>query len=396
MRFDWEFFVSLLARGKKASFFFILMQSQRIVVIIYKYISFLLFSTLAAGVNLPAKRVIIRSPYVGKDFITLSKYKQMVGRAGRSGFGSHGESILICAACDNQKVTQLLCSPMDEVISQMQSNDSRALETLILSSIGLNVASTRTEIQKLVSSTLFNAQATRLEYDPKAVIDEIITRLIKSKSVTAIAEIKNVTQNVLDQSFRPEITLSQKTVVLKPYTKLEVSMMGKSSFKSGIDLKRAKIVHHELQVAQKSLVLLDYFHLLFIVTPFDDNNFSVLPDRQLFYTKVIIFRHHCLVFNIIYNNPIKYFRSSIPQYSELNENQVHTARVIGINESTAFKLMSGKGLKVKKVSSIFLTLNDHSLYISARPRTNHKKVFPNNGSQRIVAFKTGYRNRPLI
>lgn len=56
----------------------------------------------------------------------------MVGRAGRAGFGESGESILICALKDNQKVMELLCSPMDEVVSQMAHFDSRALEAMIL------------------------------------------------------------------------------------------------------------------------------------------------------------------------------------------------------------------------------------------------------------------------
>lgn len=56
----------------------------------------------------------------------------MVGRAGRAGYGESGESILICSLSDNQKVMELLCSPMDEVVSQMANVNSRALETMIL------------------------------------------------------------------------------------------------------------------------------------------------------------------------------------------------------------------------------------------------------------------------
>lgn len=166
---------------------------------------------------------------------------------------------------------------------------------ILFSAIGLNLASTQSELQKLVARTMFSFQAYRFpDVSAKTMTNEIIEKLIGSKAITALTDSKpqivspgSSSQSTQNSSFNKEISLSQKKrLVLKSSTKLQVEMLGKSSFKSGIDFNRSKIVYTELQKAQRSLVLLDYFHLLYIVTPYDEYNPPQMPDRNAFYNKV--------------------------------------------------------------------------------------------------------------
>ena len=55
--------------------------------------------------------MIFKSPYIGRDYMDAAKYKQMSGRAGRTGFDSKGDSIMICTKPEQYSHVQELVKP---------------------------------------------------------------------------------------------------------------------------------------------------------------------------------------------------------------------------------------------------------------------------------------------
>ena len=120
--------------------------------------------TLAAGVNLPAKRVIIRdltrwdSSFQSNQPLPVLEIQQMLGRAGRPGFDVDGEGVLI-AKNDEQKthiVETYFEGETEPVLSRLGSEP--ALRTHLLSLIASGTISTTEEMHSFLKKTLFGAQ----------------------------------------------------------------------------------------------------------------------------------------------------------------------------------------------------------------------------------------------
>ncbi|XP_034779656.2 helicase POLQ-like isoform X2 [Acipenser ruthenus] len=203
-------------------------------------------STLAAGVNLPARRVILRSPYVATEFLKRNQYKQMVGRAGRAGIDTSGESILILQEKDKLLAKALVSRPLENCYSNLMHDNRKGLQSLILSLIGLNISRTPADIQEFVSCTLFSVQQEHLSSE------------------------KNLWDITMETvSFLTEKGLIMSTAGSHGDTVLEVTKLGRATYKGSIDLSYCDVLYSDLKRGLGGLVLDSILHLIYLVTPYD-------------------------------------------------------------------------------------------------------------------------------
>lgn len=118
--------------------------------------------TLAAGVNLPARRVVIANvtrydaKYGTNKPISILEYKQLCGRAGRPQYDKYGEAIIV-GNSNNEEIFDYYINGIPEPISSKLTGD-KSLRIHLLSFISTSPGVKKEEIVDFFSKTLSGSQ----------------------------------------------------------------------------------------------------------------------------------------------------------------------------------------------------------------------------------------------
>jgi helicase len=136
--------------------------------------------TLAAGVNTPARRVIVRDwrrfdPTAGGMApLDVLEVHQMMGRAGRPGLDPYGEAVLLAKSHDESEelFDRYIWADPEPVRSKLAAEP--ALRTHVLATIASGFARTREGLLEFLEATLYASQSSepgRLETVTDSVLD---------------------------------------------------------------------------------------------------------------------------------------------------------------------------------------------------------------------------------
>jgi helicase len=117
--------------------------------------------TLAAGINLPARRVIVRDTTRYDDHLGMqapipaTDVHQMLGRAGRPRFDRYGEALLIARSPDDEDrlMDRYLSASPETIVSRLASEP--ALRMHVLALVASGAAATESELEAFFAATFY-------------------------------------------------------------------------------------------------------------------------------------------------------------------------------------------------------------------------------------------------
>ncbi|EFN55218.1 hypothetical protein CHLNCDRAFT_52598 [Chlorella variabilis] len=197
-------------------------------------------STLAAGVNLPARRVIIRHAYKGRsaNVIDGTCYRQMAGRAGRAGIDTHGECVLInqeIGVVVGEKLFTSGASPVQSCLVDGKKGMKRAMLEVVVSGVVVEPS----DVERYIRCTLLAAMN-----DYQKVAD------------TTIAALRWL--GARDHTF---IYWDDASRTYQP------TPFGKAVLASGLPPEQCLVLKDDLARARQSFVMTTELHLTYLCVP---------------------------------------------------------------------------------------------------------------------------------
>ncbi len=177
--------------------------------------------TLAAGINLPARRVIVRDTSrfesnMGNVPIPVMEIKQMCGRAGRPGYDPWGEAVLVAKSLEDKDhlMDDYVFQDTERLTSKL--GNEKILRSHILGLIATEDANSEEEIAEFMEKTFYGATCEL--YGVERVISSVVDFLAKEWMVERVDDQVRILpfgKRVSDLYIDPWTAVILKKAVLK-------------------------------------------------------------------------------------------------------------------------------------------------------------------------------------
>ncbi|XP_058838608.1 DNA polymerase theta [Topomyia yanbarensis] len=228
-------------------------------------------STLSSGVNLPARRVIIRTPLFGGAQMNPLTYRQMIGRAGRKGRDVLGESILMCDAQNSKTGWGLVKAELKPIASCLDGDGHSHLKRAILEIIASGMACTTTDLETFVNCTLYSCE----KKCPFSFNLDTLERSHRKPGRTMTGSDRDADQTDKTDSIASCVRFLLEYEFIRMQhneetgeTLLTATQLGSACLAASMPPRDGFLLFSELQKSRQCFVLETELHAIYLVTPY--------------------------------------------------------------------------------------------------------------------------------